>query len=80
MDVLNKLVESMLKSKGNRRQMYKAQLETAHQNLAVYMLHKNTLEKREERLEDRIEEQQKRIEQLDQREIRATYLAPKSVP
>ena len=80
MGVLNKLVESLLKSKGNRRLHYKEQLKMAHQNLAVCMLHKNTLVKREEFLEAKIEKQQKRIQKLDQSEIRATYLAPKSVP
>ena len=77
MSVLNKLVESMLKSKGNRRLMYKEQLETAHQNLATCMLHKKTLQKREEQLEARIEKQQKKIQKLDKSNF--SYLAPKPV-
>ena len=77
MAVLDKLVESLIKSKGNRRLVYKAQLKTAHQNLATAMLQKNTLRKREEQLEARLEKQQKQIKKLEPNN--RSYLAPKPV-
>ena len=77
MGVLNKLVESLLKSKGNRRTMYREQLRIAHENLAVCLLHKNTLQKREEKLEARIEKLEARNQRLDKSQ--GSYLAPKPV-
>ena len=55
MAVLNKLTDSMLKSKGQRREMYRQQLQNAHERLAVQWMLKNTLSRREEQLEKRID-------------------------
>ena len=52
--ILSKLTDSMLKSKGARRQMYREQLRNAHSRLSVQWMIKNTLVKREEMLEKRI--------------------------
>ena len=77
MAVLQKLTDSVLKSRGKRREGFLEQLKSAHQNLAVAMLHKKTLQKREEQLEARIEKQQKKIQKLDKSHF--SYLAPKPV-
>ena len=77
MAVLQKLTDSVLKSRGKRKEGFLEQLKAAHQNLAVCMLHKKTLEKREEQLEARIEKQQKKIQKLDKSHF--SYLAPKPV-
>ena len=55
MAVLNKLTDSMLKSKGQRREMYRQQLQNAHEHLSVQWMLKNTLSRREEQLQKRID-------------------------
>ena len=72
LSVLSKLTESVLKSRGKRRERFLEDLSVAHQNLAVCFLQKETLEKREERLEDRIE----KLENKTQKKQEPSYLAP----
>ena len=55
MAVLTKLVDSMLKSKGARREQYRKELQNAHEHLSVQWMIKKTLVRREEQLEKRID-------------------------
>jgi DNA-binding transcriptional regulator YbjK len=55
MAVLTKLTNSMLKSKGARREMYRLQLQNAHERLAVQWMIKKTLVRREALLEKRLD-------------------------
>ena len=64
LSVLDKLVSSLLKSKGDRRKMYRDQLRNAHEHLSVGMLLKDTLAKREDVYEARLEKKEKTIEKL----------------
>jgi len=55
MAVLTKLTDSMLKSKGARREMYRRQLKNAHEHLSIQWMIKKTLVRREATLEKRID-------------------------
>ena len=78
LSVLDKIVQSLLKSKGNRRKMYREQLRNAHEHLAVTALLKQTLEKREDKLEARIEKQEKTIAKLEASTVSYTVAGAKA--